>query len=141
MRTTAALLHGRYLRREAHPRAIGAFRRILERYARERNVLSPELLSYKAAGNPADIFGLRDRSYVREGYTANLVAFDLDSMLAHATYQNPFQFSAGMEYVLVGGESAVRDGELTGERNGDVLRSYEECGGATRPELDRVADD
>ncbi|WP_137684644.1 N-acyl-D-amino-acid deacylase family protein [Haloarcula mannanilytica] len=124
-----------------HPRAIGAFGRILERYVRERDVLSPELMSYKAAGNPADILGLRDRGYVREGYVADLVAFDLDSVSANATYEDPFQYTDGMAYVLVGGDIAVRDGEPTGARNGAVLRSYEEWGGATRPELDRAAGD
>jgi N-acyl-D-amino-acid deacylase len=123
-----------------HPRAIGAFGRILERYVRERETLSPELMAYKAAGNPADILGLRDRGHVREGYVADLVAFDLDSVSANATYEEPFQYTDGMEYVLVGGEIAVRDGEPTGARNGTVLRSYEEWGGATRPDLDRVDD-
>ena len=124
-----------------HPRAIGAFGRILERYVRERGTLSPELMAYKAAGNPADILGLRDRGHVREGYVADLVAFDLDSVSANATYEDPFQLTEGMEYVLVGGDIAVRDGEPTGARNGAVLRSYEEWGGATRPDLDRAADD
>jgi len=124
-----------------HPRAIGAFGRILERYVRERDVLSPELMAYKAAGNPADILGLRDRGYVREGYIADLVAFDLDSVSANATYEDPFQYTEGMEYVLVGGEIAVRNGEPTGERNGAVLRSYEEWGGAARPDLDRAVED
>jgi N-acyl-D-amino-acid deacylase len=122
-----------------HPRAIGTFGRILERYVRERDVLSPELMAYKAAANPADILGLRDRGYVREGYIADLVAFDLDSVSANATYEDPLQYTEGMEYVLVGGEIAVRNGEPTGERNGAVLRSYEEWGGAARP--DRAAGD
>ncbi|MBV0902779.1 N-acyl-D-amino-acid deacylase family protein [Haloarcula salina] len=123
-----------------HPRAIGTFGRILERYVRERDVLSPELLAYKAAGHPADILGLDDRGYVREGYVADLVAFDLDAVAANATYEDPFQFTDGIEYVLVGGTVAVADGAPTGARNGSVLRSHEEWNGANRPTLDRAAE-
>ncbi|NHN49081.1 D-aminoacylase [Halostella sp. JP-L12] len=124
-----------------HPRAIGAFGRILERYVRDREVLSPSLMVHKAAGRPADILGLRDRGYVKEGYVADLVAFDLDAVSANATYEDPFQLTDGFEYVLVGGRVAVEDGEATGERNGDVLRSTDEWGGDARPSLDRSADE
>lgn len=120
-----------------HPRAIGAFARILERYVGERDVLSPELMVHKAAGNAADILGLPDRGYVKEGYVADLVVFD--DVVANATYEDPLQLSDGFEYVLVGGEIAVRDGEPTGTKNGEVLRSTEEWDGSTRPTLDRQA--
>ncbi|WP_340097737.1 D-aminoacylase [Salinibaculum salinum] len=120
-----------------HPRAIGAFARILDHYVDDRETLTPELTAYKAAGNPADILGLQDRGYVREGYVADLVVFDLSDVRENATYEDPLQLSDGFEYVLVGGEIAVRDGDPTGERNGTVLRSTEEWGGPNRPELDR----
>lgn len=120
-----------------HPRAIAAFARILDRYVDDREVLSPELMVRKAAGNPADILGLRDRGYVNEGYVADLVVFDLPGVRENATYEEPLQLSTGFEYVLVGGEIAVEDGDPTGARNGAVLRSTEEWGGPNRPELDR----
>jgi len=120
-----------------HPRAIGAFARILDRYVDDRETLTPELMAYKAAGNPADILGLSDRGYIREGYVADLVVFDLPEVRENATYEDPLQLSDGFEYVLVGGEIAVRDGESTGTRNGTVLRSTEEWDGPNRPELDR----
>jgi len=123
-----------------HPRAIGAFGRILERYVRERDVLSLELMVRKAAGHPADILGLEDRGYVREGYVADLVAFDLDAVTENATYEDPLRLTDGFEYVLVGGRVAVEDGEATGARNGAVLRSAAEWDGDTRPSLDRSAD-
>ncbi|WP_135822097.1 N-acyl-D-amino-acid deacylase family protein [Halostella litorea] len=122
-----------------HPRVLGSFGRILERYVRERDVLSPAAMARKAAGHPADILGLDDRGYVREGYVADLVAFDLEAVSANATYEEPLQYTGGFEFVLVGGRVAVEDGESTGVRNGDVLRSTEEWGGETRPTLDRSA--
>jgi N-acyl-D-amino-acid deacylase len=124
-----------------HPRAIGTFGRILERYVREREVLPLSLMARKAAGHPADILGLEDRGYVKEGYVADLVAFDLDAMSANVTYEDPFQFTDGFEFVLVGGEVAVEDGEPTAVRNGEVLRSTAEWGGDSRPSFDRSDDE
>ncbi len=120
-----------------HPRAIGTFGRILERYVRERDVLSLPLMARKAAGHPADILGLDDRGYVKEGYVADLVAFDLDAVSENATYEDPFQLTDGFEYILVGGAVAVEDGTPTGVRNGEILRSTDEWGGSDRPALDR----
>lgn len=122
-----------------HPRAIGAFGRILERYVREREVLSVERMAHKAAGHPADILGLQDRGYVKEGYVADLVVFDPSDVSANATYEDPYQLTDGMEYVLVGGEIAVKDGERTDVRSGSVLRSTGEWDSDDRPTLDRAA--
>ncbi|WP_137285666.1 N-acyl-D-amino-acid deacylase family protein [Halorussus salinisoli] len=122
-----------------HPRAIATFGRILERYVCDREVLSPERMAYKAAGRPADILGLEDRGYVKEGYVADLVVFELSDVSANATYEDPFQLTDGMDYVLVGGEIAVENGERTEIRNGSVLRSTDEWDGNARPFFDRKA--
>lgn len=118
-----------------HPRAIGTFPRVLERYVREKNVLDLPTAIYKIAGHPADVLGLPDRGRVREGYVADLVLFDFEGVHEHATYEEPMQFSDGMEMVLIGGVPVVEDGEPTGERPGRVLRSTEEWDGPTRPDL------
>ncbi|WP_254525537.1 N-acyl-D-amino-acid deacylase family protein [Natrinema caseinilyticum] len=120
-----------------HPRAIGTFPRILERYVRERDTLSLERMVYKAAGRPADLLGLPDRGYVKEGYVADLVAFDPDVVVERPTYEDPNRLTEDLEYVLVGGDVAVEDGTPTGERNGSVLRSTEEWDGGTRPSRSR----
>ncbi|ADB62802.1 N-acyl-D-glutamate deacylase (plasmid) [Haloterrigena turkmenica DSM 5511] len=124
-----------------HPRAVGTFGRILERYVRERDVLSPSLMARKAAGHPADILGLADRGYVKEGYVADLVAFDLDAVSENATYEDPIQYTDGFDYVLVGGAIAVEDGATTDVRNGEILRSTDEWDGRSRPSLDRSSDE
>jgi N-acyl-D-amino-acid deacylase len=120
-----------------HPRAIGTFGRILERYIKEKEALSPSRMIYKAAGRPADILGLQDRGYVKEGYVGDLVAFDLDAVTENATYEDPFQLTEGIQYVVVGGQIAVEGGETTERRNGSVLRSTDQWDGPTRPTFDR----
>ncbi|MFC6765156.1 N-acyl-D-amino-acid deacylase family protein [Natrinema soli] len=124
-----------------HPRAIGTFGRILDRYVRERDVLSLPLVARKAAGHPADILGLDDRGYVKKGYVADLVVFDLDAVSENATYEDPFQLTDGFEYVLLGGAMAVENGTTTGVRNGEILRSTDEWGGSERPALDRSSNE
>ncbi|MDY6819930.1 MAG: D-aminoacylase [Halobacteriales archaeon] len=116
-----------------HPRAVGTYPRLLGRYVRDRNTLSVETAVYKAAGHPADILGLPDRGRIREGYRADLVVFDLDTVAANATYENPLQYADGIDYVLVNGRIAVEAGEPTEARAGTVLRSGDEWGGPSRP--------
>ena len=116
-----------------HPRAIGTAARVLERYVRERNVLSLADAVFKLAGHPADVLGLPDRGRIAEGYVADLVVFDLERVEERATYHDPMNLSRGMEYVLVGGEIAVEDGVPTGVRAGSVLRSTDEWDGDRRP--------
>ncbi|WP_273836987.1 D-aminoacylase [Halococcus sp. PRR34] len=115
-----------------HPRAIGTFSRLIERYVREREVLPLDRAVNKMAGHPADILGLPDRGRVEEGYVADLVVFDPRKVRERATYESPLQLSLGMQFVLVNGQVVVEDGELTGARPGRVLRSFEEWNGNVR---------
>jgi N-acyl-D-amino-acid deacylase len=115
-----------------HPRAIGTFARVLERYVREREVLSVEQMVHKATGRAAEVLGLSDRGRIAEGYRADLVAFDLSDV----TYERAMRLADGMQYVLVNGTPVVEDGEQTGARPGSVLRSTDEWDGPNRPRVE-----
>ncbi len=120
-----------------HPRAIGTFARILERYVEDRAVFPIETAVYKASGHAAAILGLSDRGRIAEGYCADLVAFDLDTVRENGTYQNPLQLADGMNYVLVNGTIAVEAGQPTGKSAGEVLRSTEAWNGQSRPRIEQ----
>lgn len=60
---------------------------------------------------------------VREGFRADLVLFDPDTILDAATYAKPQQPAAGIRAVLVNGEFAVEESKPTGARNGMTVRS------------------
>ena len=107
---------------QPHPRAYGSFPRILGRYTRDEHVLSLEDAVRKASSLPAQILGIRDRGLVREGFHADLVIFDPDTIADRATYENPHQYSSGIDYVLVDGAVVVDEGKLTNARPGKVLR-------------------
>jgi N-acyl-D-aspartate/D-glutamate deacylase len=66
--------------------------------------------------------GLRDRGLVREGMWADLTLFDPERVIDRATYDQPFQYSEGVEYVLVNGQVVLDRGKHTGARPGRALR-------------------
>ncbi len=105
-----------------HPRSYGTFPRVLGRYVRERGVLSLSAAVRKMTSLSAGRLGLTDRGGVRPGYAADLVLFDPTSVRERADFQHPHQYPVGVEHVFVNGRAVVRDGGLTGEAPGRVLR-------------------
>lgn len=86
--------------------------------------ISHELIVDKACHAPADIFGVQDRGYVREGWFADLVIVDPDrpyqvsssNILAKCGW-SPFeghQFSATIDTTIVNGQIVYSDGGLSG---------------------------
>jgi N-acyl-D-aspartate/D-glutamate deacylase len=104
-----------------HARYYGTFPRKIRRYAMERNVQSVENAVRSMTSLPALICRLRDRGMVREGFRADLVVFDPQTIKDMATFFEPHQYAAGIEYVLVNGTFVVEAGKLTGKRPGIVL--------------------
>ena len=97
----------------------------------KRGEISHELIVDRACHAPADIFGVTDRGYVREGYFADLVLVDpakptqvdADSVLYKCGW-SPFEghrFSASIDTTIVNGQVVYRDGALTGALAGERL--------------------
>jgi N-acyl-D-amino-acid deacylase len=105
-----------------HPRLWGTFPRVLGRYCRQEKLLSlPEAIR-KMTGLPAQRFGLAERGLIREGFHADLVLFDPESVLDTATYSDPIRQSTGIDRVWVNGTLTYDSGGLTGRRAGRFLR-------------------
>ena len=105
-----------------HPRAYGTFPRILRKYVREEKKLTLEDAIRKFSALPAQRMRLTDRGLVKQGMWADLVVFDPATVRDLATFENPNQFSQGMEYVLVNGVPVIDQGKMTGTLPGKVLR-------------------
>ncbi|AYV29564.1 D-aminoacylase [Streptomyces sp. CJ_13] len=105
-----------------HPRAYGTFPHYLGRYVRELGVLSLEECVAHLSGRPAARLRLPDRGLVREGYRADLVLFDPQTVAAGATYENPRVLPAGIPYVLIDGRFVMRDGRRTDVLAGRSVR-------------------
>lgn len=105
-----------------HPRLFGTMPRVLAKYVRDRKVLSLEEAVRRMTGLPAGRFGMTDRGLIREGYHADLVLFDPETVQDLATYKEPKQEPAGIELVVVNGAIAVERGRHTGAGAGRMLR-------------------
>lgn len=112
---TDGLLGGR-----PHPRAYGAFPRMLAWLTRERRLTGLSEAVRKMAGLPAAIFRLHDLGTVEEGKRANLVVFDPERVADRATWADPRRYPDGIPLVLIGGRPVFREGAPTDARPGIV---------------------
>ena len=104
-----------------HPRLWGTFPRVLGQFCREQKLFSLGEAVRKMTSLPAQRFGLTDRGWVKEGYAADLVLFDAQTVIDTATYADPVQAAIGIEAVWVNGMLAHRNGKSTQQRAGCFL--------------------
>jgi dihydroorotase/N-acyl-D-amino-acid deacylase len=105
-----------------HPRAYGAFPRILGKYVREENIIPLEEAIRKMTSLPANRVGLKERGILKPGFSADVVIFDPARVLDKATFEHPHQYSEGIEVVIVNGQPVWEGGTFTGNLPGKVLR-------------------
>lgn len=107
-----------------HPRAFGTFGRIFSYYVKEKGMLTYEDAVRKMTHLPATYLGIgADRGLLKENYFADVVVFDPETIEDKATYDDPKQYTVGVEYVLVNGQIALADGEQTDVCAGRVVKN------------------
>jgi N-acyl-D-aspartate/D-glutamate deacylase len=104
-----------------HPRSFGTNVRVLGKYVREEKVLTLEDAVRKMTSLPAQTLRLKDRGLLKEGYWADVVVFDPNTVSDPATYENPQQYAKGVPFVLVNGTLVIDNGNHTGARSGKVI--------------------
>jgi len=104
-----------------HPRSFGTNVRVLGKYVRTDKVLTLEDAVRKMTSLPAQTLRLKDRGMLKEGYWADVVVFDPDTVSDPATYQNPQQYAKGVPFVFVNGAVVIDGGNHTGARPGKVI--------------------
>jgi N-acyl-D-amino-acid deacylase len=104
-----------------HPRSFGTNVRVLGKYVRTDKVLTLEDAVRKMTSLPAQILRLKDRGMLKEGYWADVVVFDPDTVSDPATYQNPQQYAKGVPFVFVNGAVVIDGGNHIGARPGKVI--------------------
>jgi N-acyl-D-aspartate/D-glutamate deacylase len=119
---SAYAIEGPLRRGHPHPRNFGTFPRVLGRYVRELKVLRLEDAVRKMTSLNAAKLGIPDRGLLRAGNFADVTIFDPEGVIDRATYADPFQYSAGIEYVIVNGQVVLERGKHTGARPGRCLR-------------------
>jgi N-acyl-D-aspartate/D-glutamate deacylase len=105
---------------------------LLGEAVRKRGLLTWEEAAHLLASVPASLYGLRDRGRIAEGWWADMVMIDPETV-GHGPERTKtdlpggasrlYAGADGIEHVLVNGTEVVRHSELTGELPGRVLRS------------------
>ncbi len=114
---------GIFLKSNPHPRAYGAFARVLGRYVREQKVIPMEDAIRRLTSLPAENLKLDRRGRLKEGYFADVVVFDPARVADEATYDRPHRYATGVEAVLVNGTLVLDRGEHTGAKPGAPARA------------------
>lgn len=105
-----------------HPRLWGTFPRVLGHYVRDVGLLPLETAVRRMSGVPADVFGLKDRGYLRPDAFADIAVFSPETIVDSADFERPTEPAAGVDLVMANGAVIWRDGGPTGARPGRALR-------------------
>jgi N-acyl-D-aspartate/D-glutamate deacylase len=105
---------------------------------RQRDLLPWEEAVQYITDAPAQLYGIKDRGRLAEGYHADVNVIDPETVGARPTYARTdlpggawrlYGEADGFAHVLVNGEEIVRDGEFTDARPGTLLRSGRDTSG------------
>jgi len=95
----------------------GAFARVLGRYHREEGLIDlmtaiRKITLFQAQRLEQFTPAFKNKGRLRAGSDADITVFDVNTIIDRATYQDPYQASAGIYHVIVNGSFIVRDKQL-----------------------------
>jgi len=120
--TDAGPAAGATLSLSSHPRAFGAFPRVLARYVRDLGALSLETAIHRMSATAANEIMAYDRGRLAPELAADVAIFNPNTIRDRATFGEPDLASEGMKYVIVNGALVIDEGKYTGAAPGKVLR-------------------
>jgi len=100
--------------------------------ARDRNLLSLESVVNKLTDVPARLYGLKDRGRIEQGWCADLVIFDANTVAPDEVEVREdlpggawrlYSEAVGVHHVFINGKQAVLNGQFTDARPGTLLRA------------------
>jgi len=68
---------------------------------------------------------LKGRGQIKTGFFADIVVFDLHSVIDLSNWTDPHQYGRGIEHVIVNGQIVISEGEHTGALPGKVLKKID----------------
>lgn len=107
---------------QGHPRATGTFPRFLRYFVREQKFLTLNEALAKITAQPAAILGMTRKGNLAVGSDADIVIFSPEKIAEQATIDKMSLPPIGINYVIINGEIAAKDGELLQEKCGRALR-------------------
>lgn len=103
-----------------HPRAAGTFPRVLGKYVREEKALPLLDALRKMTLEPAERLELEQKGRIRVGCDADITIFDPQTIIDKADFTKLCK-PEGIDYVLIGGRIAMKDGERVNDRLGRFI--------------------
>jgi N-acyl-D-aspartate/D-glutamate deacylase len=115
--------HGR-----GHPRTSGTYAKVLGKYVREDKAVSLMDAVRRMTLEPARRLerhtpAMAKKGRLKVGADADLTIFDPDTVIDRATYEDASIPSAGIPYVVIGGQVIVDGGSVTAARPGRAIRA------------------
>ena len=92
------------------------------RYVRDEQLIPLQEAIRKLTSLPAENLEVDRRGRLQEGFFADVVVFDPDTIQDHATFVEPHQYATGVAHVFVNGVQVLENGDHTGATPGRVVR-------------------
>ncbi|MDA8173784.1 MAG: D-aminoacylase [Nitrospiraceae bacterium] len=107
-----------------HPRAFGTFPRFIKRYTIEKRIITLAEAVRRTTSLAANVFGLEGRGLLKPGHSADIAVFASNGrFFDNATFEDPYRKADGLVHLVINGKTVIRDGALTRQRCGKVLRN------------------
>ncbi|MDO4218703.1 MAG: amidohydrolase family protein [Synergistaceae bacterium] len=106
---------------QGHPRASGAFPRLIAEFVK-KGVLSLYDAIAKMTSMPAEKLCLPNKGHLGRGAEADVTIFNLQTIKDNATFASPMTSPDGIEYVIIGGRLALKNGKIVNETLGRAVR-------------------
>jgi len=111
-----------------HPRTSGTFARVLGKYVRDEGAVTMMDALRRMTIEPARrlerrVPAMTAKGRIGVGADADLTLFDPATVMDSATYEDASLASAGIPYVIIGGQAVVDGGQMTAARPGRAIRA------------------
>ena len=104
-----------------HIRSYSTFLHKIKKYALQRKSVSLPHVIRSQTALAADIMNWEDRGWIKEGFKADIVVFDLDNIRIKTTISNPHQYSEGVKFLFINGVLVLDNGKYNDKLPGEVL--------------------
>ncbi len=101
-----------------HPRNFGTFPKFI---SLTKSNTSIEKIINRITKKPAQLFNLKKRGEIKEGYFADITIFNLNKIEDNSTFQNPFQSPKGIKFVIINGIIILQDKTIFNDVAGNIL--------------------
>lgn len=107
---------------QGHPRGSGTFPKLIKEYVKNKKSLTLENAIEKITYMPAKRLGITSKGTLSNGADADITIFDLNKIEDMATYLEPLKPPSGIEYVIIGGKIALKQGTIINNKLGKSIR-------------------